>query len=334
MKKTVWLFIVIHFFFQSLSANDSITGKVVFYREYNYQGSAVSYKIFLDDNLIVRLRNNSFYEYYCLPGEYMVSLNNSPSGKLRINVSPGKSYYVRLSMRMGPWTSIPEVLLVDSLSAYPAIYSGKMRQLTGDDLPFERPKNRIGLATAGGVGFKNITMFTTEDGKPSKLSFGGGYSIGLTYGREYGKNLDIAAQVSYHFSVLRPYLNNAEVTFSRGVASLTPSWIIPIDGGEYMRVKLGGGPGYYFNGTLVVKGSKVDGGFNDTWKYSNSFGYHLKSTFELNVSDKVSFNYGLIYYSTAYKYLNSEGMHSPDIPDLEEPDGSGIDLLLNICYHF
>jgi len=196
-----------------------------------------------------------------------------------------------------------------------------------------RPKNRFGLNVAMGFGFDNFPMIITTDDEESKISFGGGYSVGAKYGREFNKYFDLAFDLNYQFSDLRPPLKNADVTFKRGVLSVTPSYIIPISGGDAMRIKLGGGPDYYWSNSLSIEASEVPDGFNDDWDYKNSWGFHLSAVYEYNFTEKWSFNYGLKWYNVKYEF-ESGGDYAPDVKDLSNPDGSGIDLLFGMYYHF
>lgn len=329
MKKI--LFLLFLAFIQTAYSDDSITSKIVIYRDNNFQGAAVAYKTFVNDSVVVKLRNNSFYSYNCRPGLYVIQIANFDETRLHLNVEEGKIYYCRFGLRSGFWTSYPELILVDSVSAYPAIISGKMHELDGT--PIIRPKHRIGIEMFMGGGFDNIPMITTVNNNDSKISFGGGFGFGLKYGYEINKHIDLALGFKYQVSDLIPYLNNATITVERSVLSFTPSYIVPISGGDAMRIKFGVGLDKYFSSVLSADTRNLSNGFLLDWKYKSDLGYHLSAIFELNASDNWSLNYGLNWYKSSFKF-NSGGISYPTDSRLINPNGSGLDLILGIFYHF
>jgi len=279
------------------------------------------------------MKDNSFFLYDCSPGEYEIKIDKYKEPKLNINVDSTRTYFVRIGIRMGFWSGIPELILVDSISADPVIKNTSIKEIGNPNNPWIRPKSRIGINLNYGFGLDNIPMIVINDDKNSSISFGGGFAFGLKYGYELNKNFDLAFDVIYQFSNLIPYLSNADITFSRGITSFTPSLIIPIDEGYAMRLKLGAGMDYYWAGSLKVESDEVPGGFNDTWKYDSSLGYHLRAIFEMNMSEKWSLNYGLGWSNVKYKF-KSGGNYFPTDDELGNPDGSGIDLLFGFYYHF
>lgn len=317
----------------SLFVSGQEKSSIVLYRENIYQGSAVTYKINVNDTLLIRLKNASFYSFDAAPGEYAFRINKSLQPELTVKVEENKAYYIRMGLKMTFWSSVPELILVDSLSALPVIRSGALRELDGGNMPVDRPDHRIGISFGVGFGFENFPMFTTVDGDDSKVSFGGGFGVGIRYGYEFSRHFDLAGEAIYQSSGLRPYLKNASASFNRFMVSLTPSYIIPIDGGDGMRIKLGAGPDLFLSPELKIKGSKVAGGFNDTWSYGGTAGFHVTGIFEMNPSEKWSVIYGLKYYNAAYKF-ESGGVYAPMDNQLRTPDGSGIDLLFGFNYHF
>ena len=321
-------------FMQSVYSNDSLQSKIILYRENQFQGSAVSYKIFMGDSMIIKIRNNSYFEYSCLPGEYDFSLGKLKSPLLHLKVAPNKTYYLRFNINVGFWTSTPELLMIDSVSAYSKIKNGSLRMLDKKNTPLVRPKNRIGLNINLGGGFESIPFASTSNGREAKLSFGGGYAMGLKYGRELNKHWDLALDLNYQGSELTPSVSNGSVSFGRGILSITPSYIFPIDGGDAMRIKVGVGLDSYFGSNLKLKINEISGGVNDTWKYKNCVGYHLSAIWELNVSTNWSLNYGLKWYTTSYNFNSSNGTSYPIDTKLSNPNGSGIDFLCGVYYNF
>jgi hypothetical protein len=336
MKKFFVLFLLFLGFLKFSLAGEYPKAKIYIYRQNNFYASGVSYKIFANDSLIVRLKNNSYVIYDCLPGDYIFSINKLSENSIKFKVENGKTYFIKFNVNMGFWSTKPELLLLqDTTLALSQINNEKLKLITDNPrLPFIRPKSRIGVNLAFGGGLHSTAMFYTNVGNAS-LSSGGGYGIGAKYGYEITNYLDIALDFNYQFSFLIPYLNNATSTFKRGYISITPSYIIPLQDGERMRLKIGGGYDYYFDNMVIIGGINVpNGGFNDTWKYDKTSGWHACVNYELNFSDKMSLNFGVKYYNVKYSFKSSSLMIPSDDSGLKNPDGSGVDILMGVFYHF
>lgn len=333
-KKSIIVALLLCFFLLPVAADNpnNVSSEVIFYRENVYQGSAATYRIFSEDSLIVKLSNNSFYVYECNPGVYDFSVEKNRLAMLRLNVEPNKTYYVRFGINVGFWTAVPELLVVDSISARQRIASGSMKHLDGGT-PTVRPKNRIGLDFGVGVGFNNMDMLETTDGRDVKFSFGGGVLVGLQYGREINQHFDLAFGLMYRSSSLSPTLRNAEMTFGRGVFSVTPSYIIPIGDGERSRLKLGVGADYYFGTKLKIDLDEVENGFVDDWKYNNPLGFHVSAIYEISPSDKFSYMMGVKYSNIRYEFERGN-FTFPTSEELSRTNGSGIDFVFGLYYHF
>ncbi|MEI6694630.1 MAG: DUF2846 domain-containing protein [Bacteroidota bacterium] len=336
MKKHFFLFLFIFgFIYSCFAANDSISSKIIIYRENNFYASANAYKIFANDSMIVKLRNNSYFAFDCKPGEYKVIVDKIENTSMKINVLGGRTYYLRLSINRGFWSPIQELIWVDSSMAVSRILTRNLQLQAKGQLSLFRPHNRIGINLSTGLGFNSFPMFLTTDSAYSKISFAGGYGIGIKYGCEISKHFDLAIDINYQFSILMPYLSNATTVFRRGSISITPSYIIPIGDGETKRLKIGGGYDFYCLPQLSVGGYKIQKGFNETWNYNLASGFHASVNFEMNFSTKWSLNYGLKYYYVKYTYLSGGINRWPKEGDaLYNTNGSGIDLLLGLYYHF
>jgi hypothetical protein len=308
--------------------------KIVVYRDASPYAAAVSYKLLIDHQFQVKLRNNSYYEFTCVSGMHNISIDGYKQFGLDLNVKPGNTYYVRFGIKMGVWISTPELILVDSLSALPTIENGNMYNLNDSDKAEIRTKNYIGFSGVLGFGTNNIPLLTTTEGKESKLSFGGGFGIGLNYGYQINRYFDLSFGMNYQISQLIPYLSNADISFSRGMLSFTPSLIIPIDGGYSMKLKLGGGINKAIGTKLSIDTREISDGIKDDWKYNNPFGFHLEGQFEMFLSNYWSLVYSIKYYNIIYEYESNNYGYFPTEVDLGNPDGSGIDLRFGIYYHF
>lgn len=333
MRKILLMFLLIINAFIVSGLNEA-GSKIVVYREQNLYGSAISYKILLNDSLIIKIRNNTYYEHYCYPGEYVIQVDKYEETKLTLDVKEGETYYLKFGLRAGFWKNIPELILVDSLSAKKAIDSGTMKKFYGNAEDLIRAKNRITLDLRMGFGTEEVPMILFENGDESTISFGGGFGIGLSYGKEINRYFDVAFDLNYAYSCLVPYVKNADVTFSRISTKITPSLIIPIDGGYSLRLKLGPGIGVYYKTKLKLEMNELQDGFNDTWYYNYTLGLHGRIIFEFSPSEKWTLAYGLTYYYVNYNYDYSKGNSYPTEKRLIEANGSGIDLICQIQFNF
>ena len=336
MKKIFYLFVLCIGLLKFSFATDLPKAKIYIYRPNNFFASSIGFKIYAEDKLIVRLKNNSYVVYECIPGNYTFSIDKKIDSRLKINVESGKTYYFKVNVNIGFWTSQPELILIQDTAT--AIAQIKNTKEYFPEIEFntnQHPKFRIGLNLAFGGGFKKTAVYSTNNGNFSYISTGGGYGIGGKFGYEVSNHLDIAMDFNYQFSFLIPHLNNAENTFKRGYVSLTPSYIINVGDGEKMRFKIGVGYDYYFDNMLIIDGKNVPkDGFNDTWKYDKTSGWHASIINELNISDKFSLSFGIKYYYVKYKFKSSYLMKPDDDSGLKTPDGSGIDILIGYNYHF
>jgi len=333
MKKVLVILLLAVGLLPSAFAGDTLACKMVFYRDNNIYGAALSQKVFVNGVQVVKLRNNSFFTYSCESGTNEIMVNNLPETAMQLKVAEGKTYYFRFDFRQGFWISIPEFILVDSISAYPAIHNGSMRELDGSNRPLARPADRFGINVAIGGGLVNHNVITLDNGEESSISYGGGIGFGVKYGHEFTRNFDMAIDLDYRSSSLRPTVSNGTVSFDRFLVGITPAYIIPIDGGDAMRIKVGAGPDFYFYNALDWKTSKISGGFNDKWLYKSTYGFHVSANYEMNFSESWSVNYGLKYYYVNYKFKSGDKTY-PTNSWMLKPDGSGIEVLIGVNYHF
>lgn len=335
LNKSTLVLLLCFLFLPQLRSQEESASKIIIYRETNFAGSAISYKVFINKEMVVKLRNGSYYEYICAPGEYLVYLKENPARVVRIYAEEGKTNYIRFGLVMSFWRAVPELILVDESFASTTIANRGLRKIDENNLPFIRPANRIGLNMNFGTGIQHLPVITTSTGDNSNISFGGGLALGLKYGRELGKRFDLAGEFNYQMSMLTPALKNADITFSRWNIYVTPSLIIPIDGGDAMRFKAGAGVNYNWASKLEIECSEIQNGFNETWKYTDALGYHVGFTFELNYSEKWSTNLGLRYCNVNYEFVSGINHQPNDLhPDMERPSGAAVDFLFGLYYHF
>lgn len=332
MRKIIFVLIIL-VFSQSGICSDSIkNSKIIIYREARFYCSAVQFKIYINDSLVTKIKNNSYYTYSCSSGEYDIESDKITDTKIHLKVKENETYFVRFGWKNGSISKL-ELTSIDNAIANPIINNGKIRELNIINNTLKRPKNRFGINIGLGGGFKDFPMYMMDNGNESKISFGGGALLGLNYGHEFSKHFDISIDLNNKISLLKPTLNNAEVSFERINISLTPSYILPINDGENMRVRVGLGPDFYINPTLDINGDKISGGFKDVWKYKNTFGLHSNINFEFNLFHHWSVIYELNCHLAQFKYKSGDFVQ-PTLKELKEPNGNGIDFKVGFFYCF
>ncbi len=98
---------------------------------------------------------------------------------------------------------------------------------------------------SAGIGFEKYPWFIDEKNRDVTLSAGGGFGIGAEYGYLISNFFDISLNGTFLGSSLSENLKNAKASFNRMEITITPSFIIPIKGGEMLRPKAGAGAGIF-----------------------------------------------------------------------------------------
>lgn len=86
----------------NLAFSQDDKGKVYLIRSTGYTGSAVNYSLFIDGNLVCKLKNKSFSVHDLSAGDHTVSVvsggltNGKKSPPLKITVSKGKVNYINV----------------------------------------------------------------------------------------------------------------------------------------------------------------------------------------------------------------------------------------------
>lgn len=308
-------------------------GKIIIYRPKNFQGSIVNLKIDVNDSLIIKIRNNSYYELNCKEGDYNFIFQKYKKSNLKLNVEGGKTYYLRLGLVIGFWSSFPEIIIVDSTSAIQEMNRDKIEKLTSNNEILNRPKNRISANFLMSVGFGGWQAFSSSEGDKSFIRFGSGFGYEFLYGREINKRLDISLGFSHQSTSLTPKVKNADITFKRNSLSITPSYIMHIQDGDFQRIKFGIGADYTFPSILVINTANYPNGFIDRWNYDAAYGFHISLIYEINFSKYFSMQYGIKYNNIKYQFIKGN-QYYPIVDELKHPDGSGIEMKLGINIHF
>lgn len=89
---------------------------VYFYRPDNFYGSAIGYKIRLDDETVIgRVRNGEKFEFKTTDfGEHTFWAKTEATDSVVINIEKGQEYFVRCSISMGAAVGRPQIELTDN----------------------------------------------------------------------------------------------------------------------------------------------------------------------------------------------------------------------------
>lgn len=91
--------------FSSASAQES--AKVYFIRSTGFQGSAVAFTAFIDQQLVCKLNNKKYSVHDVTPGEHVFTVQfagksaKEKAEPIKINVEAGKTYYVQMVFQTG-----------------------------------------------------------------------------------------------------------------------------------------------------------------------------------------------------------------------------------------
>lgn len=311
----------------------AVPSEIYFYRLPNYTGSTTGITILADNQPVVKLRNGAFYKFSIQPGDHIFSFSFASPVRLRLITEPGKIYYISCYYNMGVWSGVPMMELVDATSGKAMIDGKGLKEQAYEPVSLKKPRSHIGLRLSAGIGFEKYAWFIDENNKDVTLSTGGGFGIGAEYGYLINDFFDITLNGSFLGSSLSENLKNAKASFNRMGISITPSFIIPIKGGEILRLKAGAGGGIYSFGTMKVDATQL-GDLKYTFKYKSAPGFHLQLVLESNFSEKGTMGFGIKYDNIHYKYTSAGSSHNPADPQLLNRNGSGITFLMNYNFHF
>lgn len=89
---------------------------VYFYRPKNFQGSAIGYKIKLDDETVIgRVRNGEKFEYKTNDfGKHKFWGKTESQDSVIIDIQKGQEYFVRCGIKMGVFIGKPEMYLIEN----------------------------------------------------------------------------------------------------------------------------------------------------------------------------------------------------------------------------
>ena len=90
-------------------------GLIFFFREKEFQGSAISFYIYEGDERIGGLANGTFFFIEPNPGTYTYRAKTEAEEKVTLEVVAGETYYIKAEVKMGIWVGQPDLTIVHDL---------------------------------------------------------------------------------------------------------------------------------------------------------------------------------------------------------------------------
>jgi hypothetical protein len=194
-------------------------------------------------------------------------------------------------------------------------------------------RNRIGMYGGGGMGFNKVAIGTLTDGSVASITFGGGGTVRIEYSHYFSHHFNVTFNIGGMFSNLDKEVTNGEMSFTRNNISIAPYYIVPIGGTGKAQLGFGAGLDIFYIAKLTFDLSKISGGSKDEWTYNPAVGGHVAMNFEAALSKRFTLNGGMKLHFSKFSF--EKGSNSvPTTDDLKNPNGSGLDLVLGICYRF
>lgn len=107
MKHFKLITFILFFFVSFSAAKAQESAKVYFIRSTGFQGSAVAFTAFIDQQLVCKLNNKKYSIHELSPGEHVFTVQfagktaKEKAEPIKINVEAGKTYYVQMVFQTG-----------------------------------------------------------------------------------------------------------------------------------------------------------------------------------------------------------------------------------------
>lgn len=107
MKHLKTVAFILFFFLNFSPASAQESAKVYFIRSTGFQGSAVAFTAFIDQQLVCKLNNKKYSVHDVTPGEHVFTVQfagksaKEKAEPIKINVEAGKTYYVQMVFQTG-----------------------------------------------------------------------------------------------------------------------------------------------------------------------------------------------------------------------------------------
>lgn len=333
LKRFLFCLMIIFSGINTLLASNNNTCRIVIYRNDTIEDYHSSYKVYMNDSVITKLKNKIYYSFYVGEGKVNLKINNPHLSKISLSPKKNRTYFIKISPNPISTDSAAIFSLVDSTLARKEF----IRNCIADKAPKKeeviKPINSIGFNIGGGFGLDKTSVIYTTDYKDVFISYGGGFDVGLNYTLEFYKYMGLSCDLGYKRSYLYPSIDNGSIHFERKNISFTPICIIPLNHLETSRLKLGIGGDFYLSPVMTIDISKLKDGFGDTWKYKNNQGYHISAFYEQLMHNNMSVNMGICYYNVVFNFDSGENYH-PTSDNLIHGQGGGINIIGGFGYHF
>lgn len=301
---------------------------VVFVRPANLQGASISYKFYVSDSAYFKLYDGTYYSMTLKPGKYTFS-SKLPITSFELNAEPGRTYYYRPVLISGFFKSRFEVLLIDSFQGATFVSHGKLHNMR---TPLPVPRIRFSAGLMGGFGFHERDILKTTDDRDVSFGFGGGGGVYAEAAYAFSKHLDIELAYAYISQGLNPPIKNGSLSFYRHVISLSPHFIIPIDGGARQRIRLGVGVDYSVNNQFEIRLEQIPGGIRDDQLYNNALGFNGSFMYEFHLTKEVSMHMGLRYSNIRYSFKSGDN-YLPLDDFFAKPNGDALEVRFGLGFH-
>ncbi len=292
--------------------------------------------------------NASRFEMMLPPGPAELLLNTDPPVQVGLRLLPGQQYFLRVFVTEDSSGMIPGMALVKEPEARDYLESNRLRNLGTYD-PVRDSLNRIktwlhwsapdgfclGAQLGFGPGFQGLEMVTLANGKPSKLSAGGGGHFALTAAYRFTRNIEVQAEAGVQSGGLTPTVSNAEASFSRFVLAFAARFSLPF--ANNFRFNIGPGIMSCLEPTLDADLSKLQNGYKASFRYKPSQGYYGIAELEYFFKSWAA-GVGVQYQYHEYTLTSAmvDGyripINNPGLDPFRHMNGSGMFVLWNLKY--
>lgn len=287
---SIFLFFIIKF---SPGQIDSLSySRIIFYRVSASYGTALSSPIYLDNQHIVDLKNEKYYEYFALPGSYVLSDSKKSPYKTEIVLDGGKTYYIKVFLMSGIGRAYAQFSIVDKQEAAVDLalltHQGDNIELPGVPETQKFLRNSFGLQFSIGSGFSFIKTDESPEGDDISIGYGSSMIIGGSYSYQLNRKYAVGFAASYSWSKNTPDVDNYKAIFSHYDLELTLKYHIPIS--EFYSLSIGIGPQVSLFPKFIEQSNRET---QLEISYKHAFGGLLETNFAFKASENLILFTGL-----------------------------------------
>jgi len=200
----------------------------------------------------------------------------------------------------------------------PLVTQAQASNLSDTNPVFKKKGLSLPVVFGGGTSISRTVIIEDHD---LEVAAGGGLLFGAGIFYAFPNNLKFGGTFQYQTSEVKQTDQKGSATFKRYI--LAPELKIPIKLKKNSFLNIGGGYGFYLNGSLDVNDagpSKINGKSN----YEDENGIHLLTEFEEHFAAGY-FSIGLKYYNVNYSFKNGDF-------NLNNLEGMGLDLYVTYSF--